>query len=390
MNLTDTIVVNYFYSKKIDNKGRRRFYSNLWKECQKNENNEYYQYLLNRFSDSDDAYESLFRLRYEIYERPVCNYCGGHVKFTTHHHYPYLKYCSKECEHNDIDNIKEKMRQTFNEKYGGVGAQSNIIKNKMKEGCLRKHGVEYAGQIPEQKEKSKETCLKKYGVIYASQAQEVKDKIKQTYISHFGVDTPMKIQSIKNKKENTMKYRYGYSQAMQVPEIKKKRSDTCLKRYGFKYASQAKKVKDKMKDTCLEKYGVSSTCLLSRGPKSNEEDKLYEILITKFGKTNVERNKRDNERYPYHCDFYIKSLDLFIEYNGHEFTHWHHPFDKTNIKDIKRLNSLKEHLDSEYYRAAIKCWTERDPEKRMVAKINQLNYVELWSFDEAIEFIKSL
>ena len=67
MNLTDTIVVNYFYSKKIDNKGRRRFYSNLWKECQKNENNEYYQYLLNRFSDSDDAYESLFRLRYEIY-----------------------------------------------------------------------------------------------------------------------------------------------------------------------------------------------------------------------------------------------------------------------------------------------------------------------------------
>ena len=81
---------------------------------------------------------------------------------------------------------------------------------------------------------------------------------------------------------------------------------------------------------------------------------------------------------------------MFIEYNGHEFTHWHHPFDKTNIKDIKRLNSLKEHLDSEYYRAAIKCWTERDPEKRMVAKINQLNYVELWSFDEAIEFIKSL
>ena len=41
MNLTDTIVVDYFYSKKIDNKGRRRFYSNLWKECQKNENNEY-------------------------------------------------------------------------------------------------------------------------------------------------------------------------------------------------------------------------------------------------------------------------------------------------------------------------------------------------------------
>ena len=37
MNLTDTIVVDYFYSKKIDNKGRRRFYSNLWKECQKNE-----------------------------------------------------------------------------------------------------------------------------------------------------------------------------------------------------------------------------------------------------------------------------------------------------------------------------------------------------------------
>ena len=52
--------------------------------------------------------------------------------------------------------------------------------------------------------------------------------------------------------------------------------------------------------------------------KSKKEDECYELLIKKYD--NVIRQYRDENRYPFNCDFYIPNEDLFIEFNGY-WTH---------------------------------------------------------------------
>lgn len=102
------------------------------------------------------------------------------------------------------------------------------------------------------------------------------------------------------------------------------------------------------------------------------------ILIDKYGQDNVIRQYRSTE-YPYNCDFYIKSLNLYIECNFH-WTHGGHEFDKNNPSDIEKLNEWKNKAkSSKYYKNAIKTWTIRDVEKKNIAKNNDLNYVIIYN-----------
>ena len=65
---------------------------------------------------------------------------------------------------------------------------------------------------------------------------------------------------------------------------------------------------------------------------SKSEDRVYDFLTSKFGKEDIERQYRSNS-YPFSCDFYIKSLDLYIECNF-GWTHGKHWFDSNNKDDI--------------------------------------------------------
>lgn len=111
--------------------------------------------------------------------------------------------------------------------------------------------------------------------------------------------------------------------------------------------------------------------------KSKPEDDIYKYLIEEFSSDDVIRNYDRDKRYPFSCDFYIKSLDLFIECNFH-WTHGGHWFDNNNKADIDKLNAwqLK---DTKFYDNAINTWTIRDINKRKVAKDNKLNYLVLWN-----------
>lgn len=83
-----------------------------------------------------------------------------------------------------------------------------------------------------------------------------------------------------------------------------------------------------------------------------------------------------DSRYPYSCDFYIKSKDLFIELNLH-WTHGGHPFDKNNPEDLVKLNAWKE-KENKYYNNAIHTWTELDVNKKMCAEEHKLNYITIY------------
>ena len=106
---------------------------------------------------------------------------------------------------------------------------------------------------------------------------------------------------------------------------------------------------------------------------SNAEDNYFLKLKEMYGDDNVIRWYSD-ERYPFACDFYIPSEDLFIEYNK-TWTHGGHPFDEMNLDDIYKLETWEEKAKtSKYYQNAIYTWTDLDVRKQKIAKENKLNY----------------
>ena len=85
--------------------------------------------------------------------------------------------------------------------------------------------------------------------------------------------------------------------------------------------------------------------------------------------------------YPFKCDFYVKSLDLYIEYNGH-WTHNNHFYDKNNKIDIDELNRwIEKSKCSKYYEIAVKVWSQRDVLKYETAISNNINYIVFWDYN---------
>lgn len=114
------------------------------------------------------------------------------------------------------------------------------------------------------------------------------------------------------------------------------------------------------------------------GCSSKVEIDFYKYLINTFGFENIDPQHYDN-MYPYSCDFFIPGLNLYVEIQG-SWTHGKHPFDTNNSKDVEKLNYWKS-KDNEYYNNAIYTWTDLDVRKRMCAKDNHLNYLEIFSND---------
>lgn len=94
---------------------------------------------------------------------------------------------------------------------------------------------------------------------------------------------------------------------------------------------------------------------------SKAEDSFYHLLTILFDKEDIIRPYTD-ERYPFLCDFYIKSRDLFIEYQGHP-SHGYCPFKEDNKEHLAYLE--KQTID-------MTTWTKRDVVKLETAKRNNI------------------
>ena len=110
----------------------------------------------------------------------TCAVCGKRIKLETILCKPYAKYCSHKCQTNS-EEFKEKRKQTCKEKYGVEHPmQSKTVQEKHKETCKEKYGVEHPLQNKEVQEKFKQTCLETFGVEHPFQNKEVQEKFKQT------------------------------------------------------------------------------------------------------------------------------------------------------------------------------------------------------------------
>lgn len=111
---------------------------------------------------------------------------------------------------------------------------------------------------------------------------------------------------------------------------------------------------------------------------SKPEETLYELLVEEFSEKDVIRQYKFND-YPFYCDFYIPSRNLYIELNAAWF-HENSWYDEKKHKDLIKEWEEKSKT-SKFYKNAIETFTKRDVLKRNTARENNLNYVVFWDND---------
>ncbi len=167
---------------------------------------------------------------------------------------------------------------------------------------------------------------------------------KNTCIERYGVDNPMKVESVRKTLKKSFKSKYGVSNPMKCEGIKNR---------------------------SIESKRANNTF-----NTSIPEGDLYTMLCSKFGSDNVIRQYKSDE-YPYACDFYVKSRNMYIELNA-SWTHGFHWFSPENEDDMNIVNMWLE-KDTDYYHNAYIVWTGRDAAKRQIAKRHKLNYIVFWN-----------
>lgn len=353
----------------------------------------------------------------------TCKYCGKPIKFSCDNktgYYRYSKFCSLHCASKYSMSLEEthiKRKKTCVKKYGfenysqtpewraQIDAQQPEIRVKVIKTTQEHFGVDnfskskaYRQRIPEIQTKMQKTCTEEFGTPFYSQSEDYKSKkdcivgkIKETTKNHYGVDNIMKLPEMRLYLKILFLFRYGVDNPAKFPEFQEKMRKTCIEHFGVDNFLKTAQSKIYFKDHVQEIVKKRLDTMRSNGTfnKSSFEEKAYQLLIEKFSEKDIERQYK-SPLYPFACDFYIKSLDLYIECNGH-WTHYIESFDKNNPKHIEHLKFLQEKaVNNKFYRTAIHVWTELDVKKLETFKKNKLNYKIFWCIEEVAEWLLTL
>lgn len=350
-------------------------------------NKELFEYLECRFDDlsTNLLKEIIVRLRDKIETRPRCPICGSLVPFDGRR---YHTFCSKDCKCSSEGKrmTSDKVKNTCQEKYGAdsyfASEEGKLV---CRDGMVEKYGYEYPLQNPiilkgaldkwankseEEKHiislKRRTTTFEKFGVEHPMHSEEIKEKKARTCLERYGDVNCMKNENIAFKVQQTLKDRYGENY-MHHPKILNNLRCTNLEKYGEEWACQNDDVKDRIRQS---KRVHGTFC------SSKWEEMIYLELLKIFKEEDIDRQHKD-ERYPWACDFYISSVDTFIEIQGF-WTHGGHPFDENSEDDLEKLRRWSEQSGKKIYKTAIDVWTVKDVLKRQTAKTNGLRYVEIF------------
>ena len=97
-----------------------------------------------------------------------------------------------------------------------------------------------------------------------------------------------------------------------------------------------------------------------------------------------------SKEYPFNCDFYVPSLDLYIECHFN-WTHGGRPFNENDESCIEQLNAWKEKAKtSKFYQNAIYVWTDLDVRKRQCVIDSNLNWLAFYSMGDFEEWLNNL
>lgn len=420
-------------------------------------------YISNRYPDSQSPNETIFRIKYGIEIRPVCQCCGGAKgvinfigkancgKYKTRP-FPFNlfeTYCSNSCANSGNS---KKSQKTKLGKYGSVNNSKKIVEtfkaNHGEDGYSIQMKLIQANMTPEQKQIASKKRMKTYNERYGANGRsdrmktvwselteeeknERNEHIKQTkterhgedygkynaYITSYhcmlkhGVSHYMKVPELRELADDKREQTTGYRCSLSDPSVRAKAEETCLKNNGVRYGILLPEVQEKLRSSEIQQKKYQTHKKNNSFNSSSKEDEIGKYILSIFPNTifqyNDSRYVNTKTLIPYNCDYYIPELDLFIEYQGSQYHH-NHPFDKNNPDDLNEIIRLKErskylHKQLEnsdnrnnqcdrnnQYDNIIECWTKRDVLKRKSAKLNNINYLEIWPNDNYKEIINNL
>lgn len=195
---------------------------------------------------------------------------------------------------------------------------------------------------------------------------------------------------LKKSKVTSMK-EYGATNFMKSKAADKVKSlmllhsqETQMKKYGAPHFSQSEEFKSHIKEYKQKEYSTRKAHGTLGGNTSHAEDEVYKLLCQYFDSDDIVRQYSTDPRYPYNCDFYIKSRDMFIEYNGtwYHGNHWYESGDPKDLAQVRKFLAKSKRSDAykngENFLGAINTWTNRDVAKRQCARQHKLNFIVFW------------
>lgn len=166
---------------------------------------------------------------------------------------------------------------------GQQSLRNYIVQEKTKHTCLERYGSEYYFTS----QKCRNIIKEKYGVEFPLQNKEIFNKTKQSCIEKYGISNPtgFRTDSFKEKMIN----KYGVETWSKTPEFKK-------------FMSEHKdEINDKRNQTKRRNQTFNT---------SKPEEETYIFLKEQY--PDVVGQYKSKE-YPWYCDFYIPSYNLYIE-----------------------------------------------------------------------------
>lgn len=265
----------------------------------------------------------------------------------------------------------------------------DCVGRKRRERSLARHGTEYPQQDPAVRAKVAATSMARYGAGNIMSTDEGKARMAAACSGKFGADSPFGASSVREKILATNVEKYGGRGPMCSREVRDRSAKTSRERYGVDNPMQSPDVQAVQRASVEAVYGVPNPMqdesirmkqTMHRAANgtlssSSSEEELYSRLCMEFGRKDVVRQYMSDE-YPWACDFYIPSRNLYIELNG-TWTHggrWYRgtPEDQSVVVDWNGRGG------DGYYANAVRVWTVSDPAKRAAAEAHGLNYVAFW------------
>lgn len=198
----------------------------------------------------------------------------------------------------------------------------------------------------------KETKLKKYGVEYSSQVPGAAQKMLKTRIERFGSVAPIHDHAeISSRWKATMNDRFGTDYPMQSSIVKNRARDSFLERYNvtnpYSAGSEFRQTSEELSlagqkgyRTLIKRLGDSAL--------SKPEAGLAALLRSEFGEINQQVIVEHGGVKPWLIDFYVPSIDTYVEMDG---VFWHgldKPYDQLHLKAQKSFD--RDRLRDQWFR----------------------------------------
>jgi very-short-patch-repair endonuclease len=227
-----------------------------------------------------------------------------------------------------------KIKQTNEERYGGMGLGSPVLREKIKETNLERYGVAYPSMNSSVSMRISHS-LKLVG-------QETYRVRTETFIQRYGVGNPSQMVGHWDKVKSTCRIRYGEDFYLLTDEFKSNAKETCRTRYGVDNISQQGIPVDtfqKLNDADYLNNAILNNSVVSLGKELGVSRGMVKKYLIKVGisipkQSAYERaimKYLDDQRLEYmsstrsiiggkELDFYLPDYKLAIEING---LYWH-------------------------------------------------------------------